>query len=102
MNATKYAVWLFIALIIAFFAICTAYAAEQPNIQCNSGDLNADYACMKANWRPKKQISYDTAESICDWHGNHLEGKGFVHLNIDDTPYNYEINCPPVPSEVAQ
>ena len=102
MNATKYAVWLFIALIIAFFAICTAYAAEQPNIQCNSGDLNADYACMKANWRPKKQISYDTAQPICNWHDKHLYGNGFIQYNVDDSLYLMDINCPPLPSEVAQ
>lgn len=71
-----------------------AKAAEVPNIQCNSGDLAQDNQCMRDNWRPKKQISYDTGRPHCNRDGQQLHGKGEIVLNVDDTPYSFKIDCP--------
>jgi hypothetical protein len=93
MPFTKYAWWIFFALIVAYFAIGHAFAQSVPNIQCNSGNLQLDYQCMRDNWRPKKQISYDTGRAYCDSSEGVLHGKGEIRLNVDDTPYVFKIDC---------
>lgn len=75
------------------FTIGAANAAEVPNIQCDSANLNDDYTCMKANWRPKKQVSYDTAKPYCYSNGGNLQGQGEIVLSVDDAPYIFKIDC---------
>jgi hypothetical protein len=80
-----------------FLAICfskSAYATEQPDFKCDTFNVAEDYKCMRENWRPKKQVSYDTGRPYCDRDGQQLHGKGEIKLNVDDEMYSFKIDCP--------
>ncbi len=93
----EFLAYLIIGLIILLsivIGIGYASADEVPNIQCNSGDIALDNKCMRDNWRPKKQISYDTGRPYCNREGQQLHGKGEIVLNVDDAAYSFKIDCP--------
>lgn len=79
--------------LILVLVVRYVFAAPVPDIKCNTGNMMNDYECMRENWRPKKQVSYDTAKTYCDSKGEHLQGQGEIMLWVDDTPYNFRIDC---------
>ena len=81
------------AVLVFAVTIGSANAEEAPNIQCNSLNVADDYICMKANWRPKKQVSYDTGKYYCANKGGSLNGQGEIVLYVDDTPFTFNIDC---------
>ena len=93
MNAPKYAWMLWLIILLLMLGTGAAYAEEVPNIQCNSLNVADDYACMKANWRPKKQVSYDTAQKYCNRDGGNLHGQGEIRLSVDDALHVFKIDC---------
>ena len=81
------------AFLLFAATIGSAYADEVPNIQCDNGDAIADSQCMREHWRPKKQVSYDTAKPYCTRNGGKLQGQGEIVLYVDDTPFTFNIDC---------
>ncbi len=70
------------------------HANEQPDYKCDTYNVADDYACMRENWRPKKQVSYEKADPYCDRGGQQLHGKGEIHIFVDDEMYTFKIDCP--------
>jgi hypothetical protein len=89
---TTFIIILFI-VITSSIIINTAYATPVPDVKCETGNMVDDYACMKANWRPKKQVSYDTAKTYCTRGGGQLSGQGEIMLWVDNVAYNFKIDC---------
>ncbi len=71
MNAPKYATWLFVAIIIAFFAICAAYA-DEPNADCTYKPRQSDEVIV---------------------HCGSLQGKGSVSVRLCGINYAVEVEC---------
>lgn len=85
------------ALGFSFIALCLsrhAHADEQPDFKCETYNVANDYACMRENWRPKKQVSYEKADPYCDRDGQRLHGKGEIDIFVDDEMYTFKIDCP--------
>lgn len=82
MNAPKYAIWLFVAIIIAFFAICAAYADEVPK-DCNYVPTQSD------------QVRYECEFTNANDVHKKLTGEGEVRVWICGKKYTIEIDCKP-------